>query len=299
MRVFVTGWTGLLGSALVPMLKTKHDVQGMDIQDADICDRDYLRDRLNAFEAELVIHLAAMTAVDGCEANKDLAFRVNAEGSRVVAEETKHIGAKIVSISTDYVFDGEKGQPYDENDAVAPLNVYGESKLAGEREIEKVSDRWVVVRSAWLYGPGGGNFVDTILGLLETRDTVSVVNDQIGSPTSSADLARALTQLIETAAVGTYHLANRESASWHDLAQAAAGLAGLDPARVETTSTQQLNRPAPRPRYSVLDTGRASRDHGISLRSWSDALLDYINPEQAAGKNAGDTDPAAPKQEDS
>jgi dTDP-4-dehydrorhamnose reductase len=257
-------------------------VDGFGVADADIGDRRAWGPRLAAFQPDLVLHLAAMTAVDRCEEAVDEAFRVNAEGSRLVAAEAEAAGAAVIGLSTDYVFDGTAGTPYAEDAEPRPLNVYGRSKLAGEEAMRGAATAWAVVRSAWLFGSGGPNFVDTILGLLDTRETVSVVADQTGSPTHAGDLADALTALCPLRPRGVYHLANTGSASWFELARKAVALAGLDPDRVRPATTGEVARPAPRPRFSVLETGRAEREHGIRLRTWGAALADYVKARAGA-----------------
>ncbi len=276
MRIFVTGWDGLLGSALMPLLAAGHETAGMGIADGDAADARFLRSRLDAFRPHAVIHLAAMTAVDRCESQPDEAFRVNAEGSRVTAAEAERVDAAVLMVSTDYVFDGAKGAPYTEDDPPAPLSVYGRSKLAGEEAVRAASTRWAVVRSAWLFGPGGPNFVDTILGLLAGRDRLPVVDDQTGSPTYAPDLAAGLVRLVEARARGLYHLANAGRATWCGLAREAARLRGLDPARVVSATTAEVGRPAPRPPFSVLDCGRARERHRVALRPWTEALAEHL-----------------------
>jgi dTDP-4-dehydrorhamnose reductase len=275
-KVFVTGWDGLLGSALVPLLRETHEVAGMGIADGDIADPWLVRARLDAFRPETVVHLAAMTAVDACEDREAEAFRVNAEGSRLVAAESERRGARVLAVSSDYVFDGTKGAPYTEDDPVHPLSVYGRSKRAGEEGVMAASTRWAVVRSAWLYGPGGRNFVDTVLDRLGSRETLAVVSDQTGSPTYAPDLARGIATLVDRRAEGLYHLVNAGRASWLDLAREAARLAGFDPDRVRPATTAELGRPAPRPRFSVLDAARVRERHGVDLRPWPHALAEYL-----------------------
>jgi dTDP-4-dehydrorhamnose reductase len=278
-RIFVTGCYGLLGSSLVPALKRNHEVAGFGKRDADVGDREYLRGRLDAFRPDQVVHLGAMTAVDSCETEEDEAFRINAEGSRRVAEEAERIDVPILALSTDYVFDGEQRSPYRESDPPAPLSVYGRSKLAGEEAVRGAATRWTIVRSAWLFGPGGRNFVATILEALEAleaEETLPVVHDQVGSPTYTEDLTRALVTLIEKRVKGMYHLVNDGEASWCDLAQEAARLRGLEPGRVRPATTEEIGRPAPRPPYSVLDAGLVGNRFGLRLRSWRDALGAYL-----------------------
>lgn len=285
MRVFVTGWDGLLGTALVPRLRAGHEVDGCGVADGDIADRVHVRGRFRAFRPDLVIHLAAMTAVDGCEAEEDLAFRVNAEGSRVAAAEAEAVDAAILAVSTDYVFDGTKGAPYTEDDEPRPLGVYGRSKYAGEEAIRTAAVRWAVVRSAWLYGAGGRNFVDTLAGLLERGERIPVVADQTGSPTYVDDLAEGLTAMVPKRPRGLYHLVNAGQASWCDLARETARLLGRDPETIVPATTAEIGRPAPRPAYSVLDAGRARERFGVELRPWRDALAAYLKSRpEASGR---------------
>ena len=287
MRVFVTGWNGLLGSALLPRLRRAHDVDGFGVDEGEITDIPYVRARLEGFRPEAVFHLAAWTAVDACEADPDQAFRVNGEGSRVVALEAARLNARVISISTDYVFDGEAGRPYTEDDVPAPASVYGKSKLQGEKEVLAIAHS-TVVRTAWLYGSGGRNFVNTILTALDERGTLEVVNDQIGSPTYAADLSEALVTLLEARAQGLYHVANAGEASWFDLAREAARVTGRHPERIRPATTAQVARPAPRPSYSVLDIHRVAERHGIRPRDWRHALAEYLTGSSATQGDPGD-----------
>jgi dTDP-4-dehydrorhamnose reductase len=275
MRVFVTGWNGLLGNTVVPLLRRAHDLDGFGVEDGEVTDVAYVRQRLEQFRPEAVLHLAAWTAVDACEADPDRAFHVNAEGSRVVATEAARVDARVMAVSTDYVFDGEQTRPYTEDDLPSPKSVYGESKLAGEGEVRGVA-HGAVVRTAWLYGGGGRNFVDTILTALDERGSLQVVNDQVGSPTYAGDLSQALVALLEAHAEGLYHVANRGEASWFDLAREAARLTGRHPERIRPATTAEVPRAARRPAYSVLDCERVARTHGLTLRSWQEALADYL-----------------------
>ncbi len=291
MRVFVTGWRGLLGVELVPLLRQQHEVEGIDINDpdtrnrVDICNRVELGRRLKAFRAEALVHLAAMTSVDLCESESevDRAFRVNGDGARVAAAEAEALDIPILAVSTDYVFDGTKAEPYDEDDTPNPLSVYGRSKLAGEEAVKAAALQWTVVRSAWLYGRGGRNFVDTIEGLLKTRDKVSVVDDQIGSPTYARDLAGGIKTLLEAETRGVVHVANTGEASWYDLARETATILGLDPEKVVSATTEELGRPAPRPAYSVLSTRRAEALCGLEMRPWREALRSYLETRSYLG----------------
>jgi dTDP-4-dehydrorhamnose reductase len=266
----------MLGTALVPMLGEAHEVDGMGIEDGDVCNRSFLRKRIDAFRPDALVHLAAMTAVDRCETEEDEAFRLNGEGSRVAATEAERLGVPILAVSTDYVFDGQKSSPYSEDDPTGPQSVYGRSKLAGEEAVKAASLAWTIVRSAWLYGTGGPNFVDTIIERLRTQKTVSVVDDQTGSPTYALDLALGIRTLLEAHARGVFHVVNAGRASWFELAREIARQTGLDVDRVIPASTAELGRKAPRPTYSVLSSERARARHGIELRSWPEALEAYI-----------------------
>jgi dTDP-4-dehydrorhamnose reductase len=281
MRVFVTGWNGLLGNALIPLLRPGHDVDGFGVEDGEVTDVAYVRQRLDQFRPETVLHLAAWTAVDACEADPNRAFHVNAYGSRVVATEAARVEAHVMAVSTDYVFDGEQTRPYTEDDVPSPQSVYGKSKLAGEEEVRGIA-HWAIVRTAWLYGGGGRNFVDTILTALDERGNLEVVNDQLGSPTYAGDLSQALVTLLEARAEGLYHVANRGEASWFDLAREAARLTGRHPERIRPATTAEVPRPARRPAYSVLDCERVATTHGLKLRPWREALADYLAGPPAA-----------------
>ena len=281
MRVFVTGWNGLLGTNLVPLIRRTHEVDGFGVEDGEVTDPDFVRERFERFRPDAVLHLAAWTAVDACEADPDRAFRVNGEGSRVVAGEAERLGAGVIAISTDYVFDGAAQRPYREDDPTSPQSVYGKSKLEGEGEVRRLA-RGVVVRTAWLYGAGGRNFVDTILTAMDERGNLEVVNDQLGSPTYAADLSQALVTLLEARAQGLYHVANTGEASWFDLAREAARLTGRAPERIRPATTALVPRPARRPAYSVLDCSRVAGDYGIRLRHWREALADYLAGRSAA-----------------
>lgn len=275
MRVFVTGADGLVGSTLVPRLRREHEVEGVVLADGDVCDPRWLRSRLESYAPEAVVHLAAMTAVDRCEAEPHEAFRVNGEGTRVVAAEADRIGAHVLTLSTDYVFDGRSRTPYREDDAPAPLSVYGQSKLAGEEAVKAAATRWTVVRTAWLFGPGGPNFIETMLRLARERDRVEVVDDQTGSPTYTVPLAEVLAQMVSRNEQGLYHVTNRGRATWYELAREAVACAGMDADRIVPASTAAVGRPAPRPEFSVLD-GERIRRRGYELSGWREAVAHYI-----------------------
>lgn len=276
MKVLITGANGQLGRSLTEMLPemgievipTDRDV--MDITDWEQCREHFLRHRPDA-----VIHGAAYTAVDQAEAEPDEAYRINAAGTRNVAAAAELAGAKCCVISTDYVFDGTASTPYREFDLPNPRTIYGRTKLAGEQLAAGLSSRWFIVRTAWLYGPGGQNFVETMLKLAAEREHINVVHDQLGCPTHTADLARFLAELIQTEHYGLYHAANAGSCSWYDFASAIMEETGL-PAQIRPCTTAEFPRPAPRPGYSVLDA-MAIRANGFApLPPWRQGLKDYL-----------------------
>lgn len=271
MNVFLTGVSGQLGRALVPRL-VGHDVTAPSEFQADVTSASVV-DVIARAEPDVVIHAAAYTDVDGAEAHPDLAFAVNARGSRHVAEGAARAGARLIAVSTDYVYDGAKPTPYREDDATAPLGVYGRSKLEGEREMLTVLEGTLILRTAWLYGRGK-NFVETILRLAAERDELRVVDDQVGSPTSASDLASVIVSLLAIPCAGVYHAVNSGTCSWYVFAREILALSGLD-RRVVPIRSSELVRPAKRPANSVLHCGKLA-SLGITLRPWQDALRAYL-----------------------
>lgn len=271
MRIFLTGATGQLGIALRHVLRDQDLVAPSEVE-ADITDASIVG-RIADARPEVVIHAAAYTDVDGAESNPDRAYAVNADGTRNVAQGAAKAGARLVAVSTDYVYDGTKLTPYVEGDPVAPRSAYGASKLAGEGETLLAKPDAVILRTAWLYGEGK-NFVRTILRLASERDELRVVSDQVGSPTAADDLAAAIRSLLDTRAAGIYHAVNSGSCSWHEFAVTILDLAGYN-RRVVPIASTELARPAPRPAYSVLDCTKLAR-LGIRLRPWQAALADYL-----------------------
>jgi dTDP-4-dehydrorhamnose reductase len=274
MKLLVTGAGGMLGRAVVEAAQRRgHDVRAATRADLDITDAEALRRALAAAHPRAVVNCAAYTDVDGAEADRFAAFAVNGKGAGNVAAAAAGIGAAIVHVSTDYVFDGTKREPWLESDAVAPLGAYGASKLAGERAVAAANPAHAIVRTAWLFGAGGRNFVDTMLALGAEREEVSVVTDQIGCPTWTGHLAAALVELAERpGAAGVHHIAGAGSCSWNELAIEVFERAGID-CRVLPTTTAAFPRPAPRPAYSVLGTER--RDP-LVLAPWQDGVAGYL-----------------------
>lgn len=276
--ILVVGAKGMLGQDLLRVLPG--DVRGVDIDEIDITSGESVRKVLLTLKPQVVVNAAAYTDVDGCEAKRHLAMAVNGMGVGNLAEVSRQIGACLVQVSTDYVFDGSKTSPWVEDDPTAPLSMYGMSKLAGE-ESARTNPAHLVVRTQWLYGLHGKNFVETMLRLAGEKDELAVVDDQIGSPTWTMDLSLAIRALLEKGCRGTYHAANAGSCSWNEFARAIFADAGLAVA-VKPMTTAELGRPAPRPLYSVLDCGKLTRDTGFKPQSWGAALRQYL--QQRGGK---------------
>ena len=276
MKVLVTGAGGLLAHAVVPVLAAAgHEVRSLGHAELDVTNAQAVNVAVGPQRLDWVFHLAAFTRVDDCEKEQERAHQVNAIGARHAALAAARAGAALLAISTDYVFDGSASAPYREESAAAPLNVYGASKWAGEQAIREAAGRHLIVRTAWLFGAGGGNFVDTILKQARTEQELSIVDDQRGSPTYTPDLAEGLARLAGSAENGTYHVVNGGDASWFELAEAAVTEAGL-PVRMKRVSTASLGRPARRPAYSVLDASKFTRSTGWPLPHWRDAVARHV-----------------------
>lgn len=270
--ILIVGAKGMLGRDLMEVFAG--DARGVDIDEIDITSLESVRRVLMTLRPGVVINAAAYTDVDGCEAKRELAMQVNGEGAAHLALTAMEIGAKLVQVSTDYVFDGSKGSPYREDDVTNPLSVYGESKLAGELN-SRLSPDHLIVRTQWLYGLHGKNFVETMLRLAGEKEELSVVDDQIGAPTWTVDLALAIRSLLEKGCRGTYHAANGGSCSWNEFARAIFTEASLD-VLVKPMTTEALGRPAPRPLFSVLDCGKLTQDTGFRPQPWREALKQYL-----------------------
>lgn len=270
--ILVVGSKGMLGRDLMELLGERG--KGVDIEEIDITSIESVFKVISELKPQVVINCAAYTDVDGCEANTAQAMEINGEGVGYLAMACRESGALLVQISTDYVFDGSKGTPYQEYDAPHPLSVYGESKLAGEMNAAFAPEN-LIVRTQWLYGQHGKNFVETMLRLGAEKDRLTVVNDQIGSPTWTVDLARAIIALIDKGCRGIYHAANREFCSWNSFAKAIFEEAGLA-VTVAPMTTEELNRPARRPLYSTLDCSKLAEDSGFQPQAWQQALREYL-----------------------
>ena len=274
MRVLVVGSRGQLGTDLMATLADRHEVLGVDRDEIDITVQSSVDDVFAEFAPESVVNCAAWTAVDAAEEQEAAALAVNGAGPRNLAVACARAGAWLTHVSTDYVFDGTATSPYREDAMPAPRSAYGRTKLAGEQAVQALlPDSHYLVRTAWLYGLHGNNFVKTMLSLEKQRDTVSVVDDQRGQPTYARDLAAHLAMLVDRRPpAGTFHATNSGECTWYDFARAVFEHAGADPNRVEATTSAQFVRPAPRPSYSVLGHSRWVEQGLPVMRSWQDAL---------------------------
>lgn len=272
MKALVTGAAGMLGQDLVALLRDRgHDVVPIDME-VDITDPCAIGRRVVAERPDAIFHLAAWTDVDGAEANEPSAHAVNALGTRNVAKAAREVGAALVCVSTDYVFAGTQTDGYAEDDPVGPIGAYGRTKQAGEAAaVDEYPDGVRIARTAWLYGAGGNNFVDTMRRLGREREEVTVVADQIGSPTWTKDLAPALIELV-TQPPGNYHTAGGGRVTWADFAREIYRRDGIDCA-VRDVTTAEFGRPAPRPAVSIL---QVTKDGAPTLRDWREALRDYL-----------------------
>jgi dTDP-4-dehydrorhamnose reductase len=273
MRVTIFGATGLLGKELMREW-TGDSVTGLSSRDANISEPKRVQQAIQDARPEWVVLAAAYTDVDGCESNADLAFAVNRDGAINVATAAQQAGARLLFLSSDYVFDGTKSTPYETSDVRNPKSVYGRSKAEAEVKLLELMPECCIARTSWLFGTGGKCFPDTILKLAASRPALDVVNDQRGSPTYAVDLARAIIQLCRKNAQGIVHMNNAGDCTWFDFAREIVKCAGLA-TTVRPVSSQQMARPAPRPAYSVLSPARLQA-LGIEMPSWRDALRRYL-----------------------
>lgn len=276
MRVLVIGHNGQLGSALMHVLRRDPSVtvRGVDYPDIDIADEQSVRHVFGGFDPDFVVNCAAYTAVDAAETDEDRALAINGLGPRHIAAQCREAGAWLVHVSTDYVFDGTASSPYAEDAQPSPTSAYGRTKLAGELAVrELLPQSHYLVRTAWLYGLQGNNFVKTMLRLERERETVAVVTDQVGQPTYAADLAEQIAMLMDRRPQpGTYHGTNSGEVSWFGFTREIFRLAGADPERVVPTTSAEFVRPAPRPAYSVLGHDRWTEQGLPEMRPWLAAL---------------------------
>jgi len=283
-RVLVIGAKGMLGRDLVKVLYStfrtdKHsdwEVLEWDIDEIDIREEKTTVTKIESFHPEIVINVAGYTDVNGCESNEEEAFAVNAEGMKHVALGALQCRAKVVYLSTDYIFDGKKREPYLEDDPPNPLNVYGRSKWKGEQYVRELLEDALIIRTQWLYGRFGNNFVSSILRQGREKKVLSIVNDQIGSPTYTVDLSEAISVLLKYDARGVFHVTNSDLCTWYTLGQAILKLSGMERVKVIPISSKELGRPAVRPPYSVLNCQKLRQVTGMTLRPWVEALKDFI-----------------------
>lgn len=275
MKILITGSNGMLGHDLAKVLKDKHELILTTSKTLDITDRQKTIDFISENKPDIVINSAAYTDVDGCEMNSDLAYSVNGEGVRNLALACSKIDCPLVHISTDYVFNGKNTRPWVEDDEIGPISVYGKSKRRGEEAILEILDKYFIVRTAWLYGINGRNFPKTMLELAENHSEITVVYDEVGTPTYTLDLAEKISELIETEYYGIYHITNSGQCSWCEFSRYIFEIAGRD-VKVIPVTASEFARPAPRPSYSVLENKKLSDNGFEKLRDYKEAVKDYI-----------------------
>jgi len=282
MRTLLMGAKGMLGRDISQDWRSD-EVVPVDSEDADIRSIDQVRKLVSSVRPNWILLTAAYTDVDGSETNKELAFAVNAQGTENVARVASEFGASLLYVSTDYVFDGTSSRPYETTDPVHPLNVYGASKAAGEAAVQQYAGHWCIGRTSWLFGACGSSFPEKILRASESRPELTVVSDQVGSPTFTRDLSWAMHTLVCSNARGTFHVTNSGICSWFEFAQEVLKQAGRSAIRVRPILAAEIARPAKRPAYSVLSP-RSLEQRGITMRSWKEAVSVYLQDLRKVGK---------------
>ena len=275
MKILITGSNGMLGHDLIEVLKDKHELLLTTSKTLDITDGDSVMDFIVKSNPDLVINSAAYSDVDGCESNPDLAYNVNGEGVKNLALACREVDCPLVHISTDYVFNGQNDRPWVEDDEIGPISIYGKSKLKGEEHIKEILEKYFIVRTAWLYGVNGRNFPRTMLELAQNHSEITVVYDEVGTPTYTPDLAKGISKLIETDYYGTYHLTNSGNCSWCEFARYIFEVADVD-VKVIPVTASEFARPAPRPSYSVLENRKWVENGFEPLRNYKEAIKEYI-----------------------
>lgn len=289
MRILITGSKGQLGNELQDIIRNgkaeigdvseiikESKVIALDLDELDITNAQQVKDKLNCLKPDVVINCAAATNVDGCEINEDFAFKVNSIGPRNLAIACEGVGAKLVQVSTDYVFSGVRYKPLTEYDLVAPYSVYGKTKLLGENYVRDFSSKYFIVRTAWLYGYVGHNFVYTIRKLGKDKNYINVVNDQRGNPTNANDVAYHILKLIETEEYGIYHCTGKGECTWYDFAKMIIELSGQK-CEVRPCTSEEYKTPARRPQYSSLDNMMLRCTIDDEMRDWKDAIKSFID----------------------
>ncbi|PES17451.1 dTDP-4-dehydrorhamnose reductase [Bacillus cereus] len=277
MKVLVTGAKGQLGQDVLCLLENQPwEVFGFGREELDITNEEQVREKVLAIKPNIIIHTAAYTQVDQAESDEETAFKVNAEGTKYLAQAAEAVEAKFCYVSTDYVFDGTNNEPYKTNDETNPQTIYGKSKLAGEQYTSEYCSKYFVVRTSWVFGLHGNNFVKTMLRLADERSELEVVNDQFGSPTYTNDLARFIIELVETNKYGIYHASNSGVCSWYEFAKEIFRQSNRS-INVNAISTAEFQRPAQRPAYSVLEQKKIAEQGLIMLPNWKEALGRYLS----------------------
>ncbi|MBD3296185.1 MAG: dTDP-4-dehydrorhamnose reductase [Candidatus Omnitrophica bacterium] len=298
MRILITGSNGMLGGELCGVLGKGNEVFGLDLSDAgtggkelegffkaDISSGQGLKDIFGSTRPDVVIHAAAMTDVDGCERYKEKAEQINVTGTRNVAEASNAVNADMVYISTDFVFGGRASEPYSESDKTSPLSCYGRTKLQGEDMVRQRAGRWSIIRTSWLYGPGGRNFVDTVIRKACKEGELKVVDDQKGSPTLTTDLARALESFLKLEAQrrqGVFHVSNRGICTWFEFSREIIRIKGVEGVVLRPISSEKLRRPAERPSFSAMSGDKFTQVTGHTMPLWKDALQRYLKERKDA-----------------
>lgn len=293
MRILLTGSSGMLGTELCAVLEPKHEVIGVDLAESqvishrprlfykgNITDTEFISNVFEKEQPDIVIHAAAWTDVDGCEKDPQKADEANVKATRCLAEAAREQGIPVVLLSTDFVFDGDKKGPYTEKDKENPISVYGNSKFKAEKALKEILENSAIVRTSWLYGANGKNFVDTIITKAKTDKKLRVVGDQVGTPTCARDLSLALKYFVEKEEIKgkeTYHVSNSGKCSWYAFAQEIIKIADIEDVEIEEITSAQLARPAKRPSFSVMDNSKFCYFTGHKMRSWQEALREYIN----------------------
>ena len=275
MRVLITGGQGQLGRALQEAL-AEHEVSAPGHAEMGVTDARQVKRAIDGFQPDVVVHAAAWTDTAGCEADMERALLVNGEGTRIVAEACGHSGAAMLYVSTNEVFDGETAQPYREEDEPNPINAYGRSKLEGERHLRSLLERYYIVRTSWLYGPGRVSFPEKILRAAREQERLRLVTDEVASPTWTVDLAGAIARLIRQPAWGVYHLTNVGRCSRLEWAKEVLRLSGLDSVTVEATTLREFGAPYRKPAFSALANVNAAH-LGVEMRPWQEALAEHLS----------------------
>jgi dTDP-4-dehydrorhamnose reductase len=277
MKLMVTGAGGMLGQALVPCLESRgHKVTSLPKEQLDVTNYHQVLDTVGAQKPDLILHCGAFTKVDQAESEPHLAYHINGYGTENLAVTCNTLNIPMLYVSSDYVFDGEQKQPYNPWDATRPLSIYGKSKLAGEKAVQRHLTRFYIVRTSWLYGPNGKNFVDTILSAAEQGKPLRVVSDQIGTPTCTLSLSETLADLIVTGRWGVYHASDDGVTNWCDFAREIVKLSGHKSVDVIPIETKDMPRPATRPKYSVMDKTTLINTIGRELPAWQESLHHYL-----------------------